>query len=138
VVAEYSHSLSFFFSMYKIPDFLKKNRDALHGDLVMELKDSESVFVSAIFGGGKNNGGNGGPRTKKIRRNTKLPDSIAFKFKNQLKALNNELLKTEPHYIRCIKTNSVKSVHYFEPDICLRQLIFAGVRQTFIPPFLLV
>jgi hypothetical protein len=29
-------------------------------------------------------------------------------------------------------------VHYFEPDICLRQLIFAGVRQTFIPPFLLV
>ena len=115
-----------FFSMYKIPDFLKKNRDALHGDLVMELKDSESVFVSAIFGGGKNNGGNGGPRTKKIRRNTKLPDSIAFKFKNQLKALNNELLKTEPHYIRCIKTNSVKSVHYFEPDICLRQLIFAG------------
>jgi|TARA_B100000795_G_scaffold172757_1_gene130266 myosin heavy subunit len=119
--------------MYKVDGFLEKNRDALHGDLEMALQDSESDFIAVIFGGKPSSQRNATPskgRSKDTkRRNTKLPDSIAYKFKNQLKSLNKELLMTEPHYIRCVKTNSIKAVHYFEPDICLRQLIFAGVLE---------
>jgi myosin-5 len=122
--------------MYKVPGFLEKNRDALHGDLEMALQDSDSDFIAVIFGGKpssqrQNSSAATMVRSKKSdkRRNTKLPDSIAYKFKNQLRSLNMELLKTEPSYIRCVKTNSIKAVHYFEPNICLRQLIFAGVLE---------
>ena len=118
--------------MYKVEGFLEKNRDALHGDLVMCLQDSSSDYVASIFGGkasAQRNQMATKSRSGGHRRKTKMPASIAFKFKRQLMALNHELQKTEPHYIRCIKTNSTKRVHSFEPDICLRQLIFAGVLE---------
>ncbi len=119
---------------YKVHGFLEKNRDALHGDLLMCMQDSSKPFVAALFAdpsaSSKSSSSSSLRRKgKSSRRMTKMPDSIAFKFKRQLNLLNTELLKTEPHYIRCIKTNSIKAVHYFEPDICLRQLIFAGVLE---------
>ena len=124
----------FFFFFFFTNNKQKKTHtgDALHGDLEMALQDSDSNFVAIIFGGkpmnergssdNNNDGSSSGSKTRSkkgksnTRRNTKLPDSIAYKFKNQLKSLNTELLKTEPHYIRCVKTNSIKSVHYFERE----------------------
>eukprot|EP00946_MAST-07B_sp_MAST-7B-sp1_P000120 g120.t1 len=61
---------------------------------------------------------------------TKMPATIAVKFKEQLHALNSELLKTDPHYIRCIKPNPKKAVHMYTADMVLRQLIYAGVLET--------
>lgn len=116
---------------YKIHGFLEKNRDALHGDLLMCMQDSSKAFIAGIFNGISHSSSSKRPSSKpaRSRRMTKIPDSIAHKFKNQLHALNNELHVTEPHYIRCIKTNSRKAVHYFEPNSCLRQLVFAGVLE---------
>ena len=42
------------------------------------------------------------------QRRTKMPSTVGTKFKEQLKSLNKELLATDPHYVRCIKSNSLK------------------------------
>ena len=72
---------------------------------------SNSSFVSALFtkgpaapGGSK--GGSAGKSAPKARRMTKMPATIAVKFKDQLGTLNKELLRTDPHYIRCINKHS--------------------------------
>ena len=37
---------------------------------------------------------------------------------------------TRPHYIRCVKPNSLKRKHLFEAHICLQQLRYAGVFEA--------
>ena len=121
---------------YCVDGFLEKNKDALHGDLEFMCENSNSSFVSSLFakesvgapGGAaaaaKKRGGGGG------RRMTKMPATIAIKFKDQLDQLNKELLKTDPHYIRCVKPNASKAVHDYTSDMVLRQLVYSGVLET--------
>ena len=120
---------------YSVDQFLEKNKDALHGDLEFMCEASNSSFVSALFtkgpaapGGSKR--GSAGKSAPKARRMTKMPATIAVKFKDQLGTLNKELLRTDPHYIRCIKPNACKGVHVYTSDMVLRQLIYSGVLET--------
>ena len=120
---------------YCVDHFLEKNKDALHGDLEFMCENSESEFVRSLFRKessgapaakqSKRGGGGGG-----ARRMTKMPATIAVKFKDQLVSLNKELLKTDPHYIRCIKPNASKGIHDYTSDMVLRQLIYSGVLET--------
>lgn len=52
--------------------------------------------------------------------------SQGFQFRTQLDALMKTLNATAPHYIRCVKPNSVKKARIFEAPICLQQLRYAG------------
>ena len=64
------------------------------------------------------------------QRRTKMPSTVGTKFKDQLKALNKELLATDPHYVRCIKSNSVKQPMNFMRRMVLDQLLYSGVLET--------
>ena len=37
---------------------------------------------------------------------------------------------THPHYIRCVKPNNSKAKHLFEAQVCLQQLLYAGVFEA--------
>ena len=120
---------------YCVDQFLEKNKDALHGDLEFMCESSESDFVSALFrkdsvAPSQSKKGRPGRATPNARRMTKMPATIAVKFKDQLDTLNKELLRTDPHYIRCVKPNASKAVHDYTSDMVLRQLIYSGVLET--------
>jgi myosin heavy subunit len=53
--------------------------------------------------------------------------SIGIQFKNQLSNLVSKLLKTEPHFIRCLKPNSENISGLFDPKLVLRQLKYLGI-----------
>ena len=54
----------------------------------------------------------------------------SLQFRNQLDSLMESLNKTEPQYIRCIKSNSAKKPNTYESEICLQQLRYAGVFEA--------
>ncbi|EEE50904.1 hypothetical protein OsJ_31412 [Oryza sativa Japonica Group] len=56
--------------------------------------------------------------------------SIASRFKQQLQALMETLSSTEPHYIRCVKPNSLNYPQKFENGSVLQQLRSGGVLEA--------
>ncbi len=56
-------------------------------------------------------------------------NSVGSQFKKQLAELMTALHAMEPHYIRCIKPNSVNKPTIFENTNVLHQLRCGGARQ---------
>ena len=119
---------------YNVEGFVEKNTDALHSDLDLLLSNSEHEFARTVYVGQLPAAQSGGRGVKQQRqaaqRRTKMPSTVGTKFKDQLKALNKELLATDPHYVRCIKSNSVKQPMNFMRRMVLDQLLYSGVLET--------
>jgi myosin VIIa len=122
---------------YDVRGFLEKNKDELLLNLRELLQGSSHAFIQMLFneetnpstilaakaaeasGAAKSAGGGGaGGKGDKL--------SQGFQFRTQLDALMKTLNATAPHYIRCIKPNSIKKARVFEATICLQQLRYAG------------
>lgn len=56
--------------------------------------------------------------------------TVGTNFKNSLVSLMATLNATHPHYIRCIKPNSLKIPSTFDADMVLAQLRYAGMLET--------
>ncbi|CAE6162205.1 unnamed protein product [Arabidopsis arenosa] len=56
--------------------------------------------------------------------------SVSSRFKQQLQALMETLSKTEPHYVRCVKPNSLNRPQKFESLSVLHQLRCGGVLEA--------
>lgn len=56
--------------------------------------------------------------------------SVGIEFRNALAKLMADLKVTEPHYVRCIKPNEIKSSVKFNGQSVLRQLRCSGVLET--------
>ena len=98
--------------------FLEKNKDTLFNDLVELMSSSEScsnAFVNSLFSSPSKAGG------KK---------SVSQQFRSQLDSLMNTLNACTPHYIRCIKANSVKKPDIFMGGMILEQLKYSGVFEA--------
>lgn len=112
---------------YNVDGFLDKNKDQMFDDLIKVISDSTSPLVGAIMGGlmsdisGAQAGSRGTMRASKR--------TLASQFTAQLNLLMDMINSTSPHYIRCIKPNSVKkpAADVFDGSMVLRQLRYAGV-----------
>ena len=82
---------------YFVEGFLEKNKDKLYDHLKEMMAGCGNPFAKELFAGG------GGEKKKK-----KGPQTIATKFKAQLKQLTDTLEATMPHYVRCVKPNDKK------------------------------
>ena len=113
---------------YNVLTFLEKNKDELALNLkelmsgstspyIRLLFDEEAIAAAAVAKGGEKSTGNA-----KV--------SQGGQFHAQLNSLMKTLNATAPHYIRCVKPNSVKKAHIFTADICLQQLRYAGVFEA--------
>jgi myosin heavy subunit len=122
----------------------------LADDVVACLRLSENDLIKGIFnpeaagGGGGKKGGRGKrdamDAKKKMRASVKhTKDSMARKpkklstgatFKKSLMELKDNLMASEPHFIRTIKPNHQKVPATLDDDLIMRQLKYTGMLET--------
>ena len=56
--------------------------------------------------------------------------SVGSKFKKSLQQLTGTLEATEPHYVRCIKSNPSKAPGVLDTILCHEQLTYSGVLEA--------
>ncbi|XP_030951150.1 myosin-15 isoform X1 [Quercus lobata] len=105
---------------YHTDTFLDKNRDYVVLEHCNLLSSSKCSFVAGLFPL---------PPEESSRSSYKF-SSVASRFKQQLQALMETLNSTEPHYIRCVKPNSLNQSHKFENLSILHQLRCGGVLEA--------
>ncbi|KAJ3690189.1 hypothetical protein LUZ61_019353 [Rhynchospora tenuis] len=116
--------------MYNTAGFLEKNRDLLHVDLI-QLLASCTCNLPQIFAAKmlvQSDDYPSGPARLSGADSQKL--SVATKFKGQLFQLMQRLESTTPHFIRCIKPNSLQQPGIYEQELVLSQLKCCGVLEV--------
>ncbi|XP_057957772.1 myosin-15 [Malania oleifera] len=105
---------------YQTDTFLEKNRDYVVVEHCNLLSSSKCDFVAGLF-----------PQLpEESSRSSYKFSSVASRFKQQLQALMDTLNTTEPHYIRCVKPNSLNQPQKFENMSILHQLRCGGVLEA--------
>ncbi|XP_058786039.1 myosin-15-like isoform X5 [Vicia villosa] len=105
---------------YHTDTFLDKNRDYVVLEHCNVLSSSKCSFVSGLFPS----------LPEESSRSSYKFSSVASRFKQQLQALMETLKTTEPHYIRCVKPNSLNLPQKFENTSVLHQLRCGGVLEA--------
>ncbi|KAL0478619.1 hypothetical protein AKO1_008390 [Acrasis kona] len=101
---------------YDVTEWLTKNIDPLNNDCKSVMQKSNNSLIGGLF-----------PPETKI--NTKSRNTVATTYRSQLKSLLEVLESTEPHFVRCIVPNAVKSPGVIEPFNVLHQLRCNGVLE---------
>ena len=129
---------------YDIRGFSEKNKDELMLQVKELLQSSRLPFITYLFSDeardatlaaraaaseGRTNTG-GAPAAAKQQRGGADKETQSTQFRGQLDALMKTLNTTAPHFIRCIKPNSVKKGNIFDAPVCLQQLRYAGVFEA--------
>ncbi|OIW03133.1 hypothetical protein TanjilG_11770 [Lupinus angustifolius] len=105
---------------YHTDTFLDKNRDYVVVEHCNLLSLSKCPFVSGLF-----------PLlAEEPSRSSYKFSSVASRFKQQLQALMETLKSTEPHYVRCVKPNSLNRPQMFENASVRHQLRCGGVLEA--------
>ncbi|KAH9616472.1 hypothetical protein KSS87_005406 [Heliosperma pusillum] len=105
---------------YQTEYFLDKNRDYVVVEHCNVLSSSKCPLIAVLF-----------PSiSEETSRSSYKFSSVSSRFKQQLQALMETLNCTEPHYVRCIKPNSVNRPHIFENQSILHQLRCGGVLEA--------
>lgn len=105
---------------YKTDTFLDKNRDYVVVEHCNLLSSSKCPFIAGLFPS----------LPEESSRSSYKFSSVASRFKQQLQALMETLNTTEPHYVRCIKPNSLNRPQIFENQSILHQLRCGGVLEA--------
>ncbi|KAJ3695578.1 hypothetical protein LUZ60_000955 [Juncus effusus] len=105
---------------YQTDSFLDKNRDYVIMEHCNLLSSSKCTFVSGLFLSSQ----------EESSRSSYKFSSVSSRFKQQLQALMETLNTTEPHYIRCVKPNSLNRPQIFENQSVLHQLRCGGVLEA--------
>ncbi|KAG6429116.1 hypothetical protein SASPL_107155 [Salvia splendens] len=108
---------------YQCDQFLDKNKDYVvpeHQDL---LTASKCPFVVELFPPIPEE------TTKSSNKSSKF-SSIGSRFKSQLQQLMETLNSTEPHYIRCVKPNTLFKPCIFQKEDVMQQLRCGGVLEA--------
>lgn len=114
---------------YDTLGFLEKNRDLLHSDLLHLLSSCEA-HLPRLFA--TNIEQNLSKLISPLRRSgtESQKQSVSTKFKGQLTRLMQRLENTEPHFIRCIKPNTLQQPNAYQEDLVLQQLRCCGVLEV--------
>lgn len=70
------------------------------------------------------------PSKAESRRSSIRGFSVASQFKLSLQALVEDLEKTQPHYVRCVKPNLKKAPNSFAAGDILKQLRYSGMMEA--------
>jgi myosin heavy subunit len=138
---------------YEVDGFLEKNRDTLQEELLDLLRSSGNTFIVEVFREDEA-ADTEGNRTGTLRGSNVTPTStgnqkdtlrasgrvsksnaaskktVSTKFKEQLLSLIHTLSSTSPHYVRCVKPNSMKIPNTWDRNLVLAQLRYAGMMET--------
>ncbi|XP_057451250.1 myosin-12 [Lotus japonicus] len=104
---------------YQADYFLDKNKDYVIAEHQALLCASKCTFVANLF-----------PLLPEETSKQSKFSSMGSQFKQQLQSLMETLSTTEPHYIRCVKPNTVLQPGIFENFNVLNQLRCGGVLEA--------
>ncbi|KAI4456265.1 myosin [Holotrichia oblita] len=106
--------------VYCINNFLDKNRDTLFQDFKRLLYHSSDPSLKNMWPEG----------AQSISEITKRPVTAGTSFKNSMSALVQNLQSKEPHYVRCIKPNEIKSPIAFNEERVRHQVSYLGLVEN--------
>eukprot|EP01041_Mallomonas_annulata_P002807 gene2807-5525_t len=109
---------------YNVTNFLEKNKDQLHSELVGVLKQSSSKMIITMFPDDPEDS-RGNTKTRSAAKKT-----LASQFKTQLNDLMATLNSTFPHFVRCMKPNDDKCGNLFVAQRMQDQLRYAGLVEV--------
>lgn len=114
---------------YNVTNFLEKNKDQLHIDIIQVLQASDSELIRNFF-----------PAEVEIDTRSRTGKSVTttqttkktlgFQFKTQLNELISTLNSTFPHFVRCMKSNDEKAGNKFTSSRMQDQLRYAGLVEV--------
>merc|ERR1711942_86716 len=117
---------------YNLSDWLTKNKDPVNDTVVDQLKKADNALVVYLFRDhpgqpeeevkkdkGKK-GNEAGPKTFK---------TVSSTFRAQFESLLTTLNSTDPHFIRCIVPNNVKTPGLLDSSLVMHQLTCNGVLE---------
>uniref|UniRef100_A0A663F1D7 Myosin X n=1 Tax=Aquila chrysaetos chrysaetos TaxID=223781 RepID=A0A663F1D7_AQUCH len=112
--------------LYDVRGFLEKNRDTFRDDILNMLKDSRLDFIYDLF---ERVCSRCSEETLKMGTQRRRP-TVSSQFRDSLHSLMATLSTSNPFFIRCIKPNTEKAPHLFNPDVVLNQLRYSGMLET--------
>ncbi|GLD95771.1 hypothetical protein PINS_up004449 [Pythium insidiosum] len=127
---------------YDVTDFIAKNTDNLHDDLLDLLRRSSHPLLRAIFAapppepaskprGAPSPAAPGKPTaTRSGGAALTGTTTVTSRFRLQLAELMDVLWATAPHYVKCIKPNNLKFPGGFSSDLVRHQLVYSGVLEV--------
>eukprot|EP01083_Nonionella_stella_P115236 341428_1 len=111
---------------YDTIGFLEKTKKYFGIQMMRMMQNSDQKQYKQLFE--EKTDDNNPP--KKGGRGKASKKSVGIEFRNALSKLMADLKQTEPHYVRCIKPNELKSYKHFNGVSVLRQLRCSGVLET--------
>ncbi|KAG7356863.1 cystathionine beta synthase domain containing protein [Nitzschia inconspicua] len=112
---------------YTADGFAEKNMESLSNELRDLGSTSSNSLVRGIFGGAQ---ANADSLSVANRRSSIRGFSVSSQFKQSLQSLVDDLEKTQPHYIRCVKPNLSKAPKSFNSGEVLKQLRYSGMMEA--------
>eukprot|EP00118_Oscarella_pearsei_P025055 m.307394 g.307394 ORF g.307394 m.307394 type:complete len:1004 (+) comp42235_c0_seq1:121-3132(+) len=105
---------------YSVQGFIVKNKDTLYQDLKRLLYQCDMPVLKDMWPEG----------SQPIDAVTKRPYTAATGFKMSMVSLVEILASKEPHYIRCIKSNSEKKARIYDEQLCRHQVRYLGLLEN--------
>lgn len=104
---------------YDVSSFLEKNKDRFfdHFDSLLSKSCTSKIIREILLPSNSSN-------------SSSQFNSISSLFQHQLQDLTVSLRQSTPHFIRCIKPNSVKRAGVFDDNLVLQQLKYSGVIEA--------
>ncbi len=119
--------------LYNVNSFLEKNKDRLQDDLAGVMMNAGEDLVKKLFKKAESEDG-AAPENPKAARNSspkkKESRTLASLFKKQLTGLMTTINSTYPHFIRCMKPNSLKKGGIYQAEMMMCQLRYSGLLEV--------
>jgi len=114
---------------YEAKGFLEKNRDLLYADFENLVEISSNKFLRDLFAHNRKLK-LATMDARKLTKSQAETNSICAKFKEQLSSLITVLTSTECHFVRCVKSNTLKEANNFDANVVKSQLNYLGITQS--------
>jgi myosin heavy subunit len=111
---------------YTADGFAEKNMESLSNELRDLGYTSSNCLTRDVFGASKACVDS----FALARRSSIRGFSVSSQFKQSLQSLVEDLESTQPHYIRCLKPNSIKALNSFISGEVLKQLRYSGMMEA--------
>ena len=119
---------------YDSTGFMEKNKDEVPRQLIDFLESSSKPFLKTLAMYQKKRSEASGSISASVRQGSIRKGSSRFtvggQFKAQLQLLRKRINQTSPHYIRCLKPNSLLVPNMFMSQMISEQLESAGVLEA--------
>ncbi|KAI8483301.1 hypothetical protein Bbelb_389050 [Branchiostoma belcheri] len=110
---------------YDVTGWLEKNRDTLPSNTMSLLQRSSNPLINTICNGSITRTG-----TLALQHKTSKGRRLSKRPLNSLAVLVERITAARPHFVRCIKPNSLKQPNNFQEDEVAAQLKYTGMMET--------